>query len=142
MQNTIAMSWTDWRGKEHVREVNQLIDVRDFLGTPGYSMLLVAANTHLSAPDLKLFLEAVSQESEDTKWVNRTLTWIKKRRWMFQKPGTVNTNRCDVDGKQARAVCLMNANPKLSNRALERLLNENGIIRSRDWIRQHRCDKP
>lgn len=113
MKNTITMSWTDWRGKEHVRELNQLIDVRDFLGTPGYSMLLVAANTHLSAPDTKLFLKAVSLESEDTKWVNRTLTWIKKRRrWMFQKPGTVNTHRRDVDGKQARAVCLMNAKPQ------------------------------
>ena len=141
-RNFLTMSWTDWRGKEHVREINQLIDVRDFLGTPGYSMLVVAANTHLSAPDIELFLNRVSRESEETQWVGRPLSWIKRRRWMFQKPGTDNTKRpaSNLDGKQERAASLMGEHPKLSFRALSRLLKQHGIVRSPEWVRQHRCD--
>ncbi len=136
------MSWTDWRGKEQVREFNQIIDVRDFLGTPGYSMLLVAANTHLSAPDIELFLEMVSRESEETQWVGRPLSWIKRRRWMFQKPDTDNTKppASNLDGKQERAVSLMSEHPKWSVRGLHRMLKQNGIVRSTEWVRQHRCD--
>ena len=55
MSAKVKMSWTDWRGKEQVREFNQIIDIRDFLGSPGYSMLLVAANTDQSAPDIEAF---------------------------------------------------------------------------------------
>ncbi len=142
MSGKVTMSWTDWRGKEQIREFNQIIDVRDFLGTPGYSMLLVAANTDKAAPDIELFLDMVSRKSEETQWVGRPLSWIKRRRWMFQKPGADNRKFApsDMDGKQRRAVTLMSGNPKLSVRALQRLLKQNGIDRSPEWVRQHRCD--
>ena len=141
-KNCVKMCWTDWRGKHQSRDVNQLIDIREFLGTPGYSILVVAANKHLSAPDIQAFLGMVSRESEETKWVNRPQTWIKQRRWTFQKPGTDNTKRptSDPDGKQNQAVRLMNSNPHLSTRALVALLKERGILRSREWVRKHRCD--
>src|ERR1035437_1291700 len=101
MSDKVTMSWTDWRGKEQSRTVNQIIDVRDFIGHPGYALLVLAANSNppnqLSAPDIETYLESMG--------VGRSLTYLKKRRWMFQPLGTNNlTSR---DGKDARAVKIM-----------------------------------
>ena len=142
MENGVTMSWTDWRGKQHTREFNQNIDIQDFAGTPGYAILLVAANAHMLASDIEFFLEQMSRQSEETQSAGRPLTWITKRRSMFQKPGTADAKpaACDFDGKQKRAMSLMSEHPNWSVRALHRLLKKNGIERSKEWVRQSRCD--
>lgn len=105
MQNDITLSWTDWRGKQHTREFNQTLNIRDFLGTKGYAILIVAANAHLPAPNIEFFLEQMSRQSEETQSAGRSLTWITKRRSMFQKLGTDDAKPVawDFDGKQGRA---------------------------------------
>jgi hypothetical protein len=132
-----TISWTNWRGKEETRTINFVIDVREFRGTPGYSMLVVAANTNLSAPDIEKFL---SVEARELPLVERTLTWIKRRRWLFQLPGADNHKDplSDSDGKHAKACSIMAKNPKLSLRDLVLLLKKHGIKRSREWCRKHR----
>jgi hypothetical protein len=131
--------WTNWRGKKETRAINHVIDIREFLGTPGYSMLVVAANTNLSAFEIEMFLGIVAREFP---LVERTPSWIKRRRWLFQQPGTNNhkSPASDQDGKHARAVRMMGENPKLSVRGLSRLLKEYGIKRSPEWCRKHRGD--
>jgi len=133
MGDKITMTWTDGRGKEQVREVNPIIDVRDFVGTPGYALLLVAANTALSVSDVLRFF--------DIDCVGRSRSWIQRRRWLFQQPGTVNAiAKPDRDGNENRAVYIMGQNPTLSVRQLVVLLKEHGISRGREWVRIHRCD--
>ena len=63
MSDTVEMFWEDYRGNKRTRAVNQIADVRTFLGTPGYSMLVVAANTHLSVSDIERFLEIQARET-------------------------------------------------------------------------------
>jgi hypothetical protein len=134
------MFWTDGRNNPREREVNQLIDARDYLGTPGYSLLLVAANTHLSVADIEMWLQV---QSRTTPFVGRSLSWIQRHRWLFQQPNTDNTKNPEpnLDGKAAKAIEVMRANPKLSLRDLAVLLNSHGIKRGREWIRRHRCDE-
>jgi hypothetical protein len=93
MGDKITMTWKDGRGKEQVREVNQIIDVRDFVGTPGYALLLVAANTDLSVSDVLRFF--------DIDCVGRSRSWIQRRPWLFQQPGAVNAiAKPDRDGNE------------------------------------------
>jgi hypothetical protein len=134
-----TMCWTDWRGKKQTREINHVIDIREFRGTPGYSMLVVAANTNLSAFDIQSFLILQARE---LPLVERTLSWIKRRRWLFQQPGTDNRKSpaSDQDGKYARAVRIMAEHPTSSVRGLSRLLKTYGIKRSPEWCRKHRGD--
>jgi hypothetical protein len=133
-----TMSWTNWRGKEETRIIKQIIDIRDFRGTAGYSLLIVAANTNLSAMDIKRFL---SIEAREFPLVERTLSWIKRRRWLFQPEGTNNYKaQSDQDGNHARACAIMAKNRTLSTRGLSRLLKEHGIKRSTEWCRHHRGD--
>lgn len=114
------------------REVNQLMDVREFVGTPGYALLVLAANSkapnHLSAPDILRYLNSMD--------VGRSLTYLKKRRWLFQPPGT--TNSANRDGHDARAVEIMREHLALSIRDLVALLKERGIKRQREWVRRWR----
>lgn len=138
MSNKTTISWTNWRGKEITREINLTLDIRDFRGTPGYPLLVVAANTHLSVADIKLFLDA---EALELPRVVRSRTWIQNRRWLFQQPGTDNYKpQSDQDGKGAKAREIMAANPRLSNWYLSKLLKEHGIKRSKEWCRHHRGD--
>ena len=136
----ITMTWEGLSGRTVSREVNQIIDIRDFIGTPGYSLLLVAANTHLSIADLAwiLFMQSLALKKPR---IERSRTWCQKRRWLFQQPGTVNRiSRSDRDGKGERAVKIMGEHPRLSVRDLQALLKQSGITRSREWVRQHRGD--
>jgi len=131
--NSVSMSWEDGRGHEVTRAVNQVIDVRDFVGTPGYALLIVAANANLSGGEIDRYLKRIA--------IGRSRNWIQKRRWLFQPPGTSNpTSPVDVDGKDARAREIMRMFPKLSVRDLAEVLKENGVIRSREWVRIHRCE--
>ncbi len=128
------MLWTNWRGKEESRELNWTIDIREHRGEPGFALLAVAANTHLSIADLMRLL--------DMEGIGRSRSWVKRRRWLFQQPDTVNSpGKPNADGKDARAVALMADNPTLSVRQLARLLSESGIARSREWVRTRRCDR-
>jgi hypothetical protein len=127
------MSWEDGRGHEVTRAVNQVIDVRDFVGTPGYALLIVAANTNLSGGEIDRYLKRIA--------IGRSRNWIQKRRWLFQPPGTSNpTSPVNVDGKDARAREIMRMFPELSVRDLAAVLKENGVVRSREWVRIHRCE--
>jgi len=129
-----TMSWVDGRGHEVTRAVNQVINVRDFVGTPGYALLVVAANTNLSGGDIDRYLK-------DIAGIGRSRNWIQKRRWLFQQPGTSNpTSPVDVDGKDGRAREIMRMFPELSVRDLAAVLKENGVVRSREWVRIHRCE--
>ena len=137
-KDKVTMWWDDWRGNRQTLEVNQVIDVRDFIGTPGYAMLLVAANTNLSVPKIDQFLAIQARE---TPGVARSLSWIQKRRWLFQQPGTSNRTgpQPNTDGKLDRALSIMAQHPTLSLRDLTLLLGEHGIDRSREWVRMNRC---
>jgi hypothetical protein len=46
----------------------------------------------------------------------------------------------DKDGKEAAAIELLKANPKLSCRLMSALLKENGIKRSKDWVQTKRFE--
>ena len=130
-----VMSFTDGHGRRVTREINQVINVKDFLGTPGYSSLVVAANTHLSVNDVRQYLDLVAEEIPG---VARSRSWIQRRRWLYQQPGKDNSR--NRDGKDARAIRIMAEHPSLSVYKLSALLSERGITRSREWVRQHRCD--
>jgi len=127
------ISWTNWRGKEESRDVKYALDTRSHKGEPGWAMLAVAANTHLSVADLLRLLES--------EGVGRSRSWVQRRRWLFQQPGAVNSpGKPDKDGKDQRAREIMADNSTLSVRQLARLLSKARITRSREWVRIHRCD--
>jgi hypothetical protein len=113
------------------------IDVERFRGTPGYALLVVAANTNLSVFDIERYLRDVVGGLDA-----RSKSWIQRRRWLFQQPDADNSKgrTPNGDGQAARAVKIMHENPKLSVRGLVRLLGEHGIKREREWVRKHRCD--
>lgn len=127
------MTWTDWRGREHTREVNWVIDTRTHRGAPGHALLIIAANPHLSVSELKRLLRVLG--------VERSRNWLQKRRWLFQQPGTVNPDgiKPNADGRDDAALVLMRENPKKSLRDLSRLLAQHGIRRGKDWVRKNRC---
>jgi hypothetical protein len=139
VSDKITMSWEGNTGQTVTRDVNQIIDVRDFVGTPGYPLLLMAANTNLSIADLNwiLFMQSLSHKNPK---IERSRTWCQRRRWLFQQPGTVNAiNRADRDGNEERAARIMSEHPSVSVRDLTAILKDNGIARSREWVRQRRC---
>jgi hypothetical protein len=132
--NIEVLSWTDWRGKTHTREVHQTINVRDFIGTPGYALLVVAANPHFSGTDIGRFLYAKSLKVDG---VERGRRWLQKRIWLFRQPGT-HRALGNADGNDGRAITLMAEHSKASLRDLVVLLKERGISRSREWVRMNR----
>ena len=124
------LRWTDFRGREVRREVNETIDIRKFEGMPGYALLVLAANPHLSRFELWMWLKR--------RGVERSDSWIARRRWLFQEPKAPGAVR-DADGKATEAYAIMQANPTMSLHNLARLLAEHGIKRSREWVRKNRC---
>lgn len=129
-------TWTltlepDRYGREQSRTVNLTIDIRDFKNRAGFAYLLMAANPHLSVRDIQAVLTAVGAEHE------RPVGWISRRRWLFHGVGNAGAKQ-DADGKDKEARRLMAENPHRSNRQLVYLLRENGISRSREWVRKHR----
>jgi hypothetical protein len=112
-------------------------DARNVVGLAGYPWLIIAANPQLSNVSIERYLRHCEVDGAE-----RSLSWIQRHRWMFRTVETGNTKgpRADPDGNQARAVRIMRDNPNLSARGLSRLLKDNRIIRSREWVRKHRCD--
>ena len=134
-----TMLFEDGHGKQVSRDVHMTLNAADFRGTPIYPWLVVAANPHLSASDIWLFLMLEAQAG--LTGVGRSLSWIRRKRWMSQLPGTVNARgrKPNEDGKDETALAMMQAHPDVSARALVRLLAENGISRGKDWVWRNRC---
>ena len=128
-----GMNWIDGHDREVSCEVRETIDLRQFEETPGYALLVIAANPHLSRSNILQWLRL--------KGVERSDSWITRRRWLFQNPNASNAPgvKPDMDGKGKRALTIMRANPRLSLRELTRFLAEHGIRRSREWVRRNRC---
>jgi hypothetical protein len=139
MADKVTMTWVDFRGHAVERDVALSIDVGKFRGTPGYALLVVAANTNLSVADIQRYLTHIVGGQDA-----RSTSWIQRRRWLFQQPGTDNSAKNgrapDGDRQAARAVKIMRGNPNLSVRGLVLLLRKHGIKREREWVRKHRCD--
>lgn len=132
----LAFWWNDQHGKEVTRKITTLIDTGEFVGAPGRALLVIAANRHLSIGDLRRLL---------LHWgIERSTSWIQRRRWLFQDPATVNSagTKANADGKDNRAIAIMQEYPTVSVIGLSRLLAKHGIKRSREWVRRHRCDTP
>ena len=128
---TLTLDEPDRYGREQVRTVNLTIDIRDFKDKAGFAWLVMAANPHLSVRDIQEVLANVGEQHE------RPRGWISRRRWIFhgsQKPGT----RRNADGLDEKARKIMAENPHLSNRQIVHVLRENGIRRSREWVRKNR----
>lgn len=133
MGDTGKLFWTDGHGKEVSRPISYTLDTRNHRGEPGAALLLIAANTHLSIADLLRLLKL--------EGIERSRSWVRRRRWMFQQPDVVNSpGKPNRDGKDERAREIMADNPTLSVRQLAWLLSKSGITRSREWVRMHRCD--
>jgi len=133
---TGTLRWESDSGKEMTREVNFIIDIRDYKGRAGFPWLVMAANPHLSVSALWWWLWSEGGKNQ------RGESWIKRRRWLFQDPKTANGpgGQPNADGKDGRAVKIMRENPTMSARGLVRLLKENGIRRGKDWVLKHKCD--
>jgi len=120
-------------------EVNLVVDARDLVGLAGFPWIVMAANPQLSNDKLSWFLATCGIED-----VERSEGWIQRRRWMFrrksQHPHNTGGRPRDGDRNEARILQIMRDNPNLSARQLSRLLKERGCDRSREWVRQHRCD--
>ncbi len=130
---TQTLTWTDGYGKTKCVPVNFTLDAMNFKGMAGFGLLVLAANPHLTIPQLARLLEL--------NGCQRSCAWIQRRRWLFQPPdaeriGGRNTNM--TDGKDAAALTIMRENPRLSLRDLVRLLAGHGIERGREWVRCHR----
>ena len=131
---TQTLTWTDGYGKTKRVPVNFTLDAMNFKGMAGFGLLVLAANPHLTIPQLARLLES--------NGCGRSCAWIQRRRWLFRPPdaergmGGRNTNM--TDGKDAAALTVIRENPRLSLRDLVRLLAERGIDRGREWVRCHR----
>jgi hypothetical protein len=129
MTDTETLRRTNWRGKTETKPVKQTIDIRDFKGRPGFALLLIAANPHLSVTDILECLRLYG--------VGRSRTWVTRRRWLFHDEAGQGA-KADMDGKDSAARAIMVSNPRLSLRDMAVLLAENGIVRGKDWIRRNR----
>ena len=129
---TLALDEPDRYGRT-TRTVNLTIDIRDFKDRAGFAWLLMAANPHLSVRDTQDVLAQVGEQHE------RPIGWISRRRWLFHGKGNKGTQR-NADENDERAREIMDANPHVSNRQLVCVLKTHGIIRSREYVRQHRVE--
>ena len=137
MADKITMSWTDWGGKKLSRVVNQTLDIRDFVGRPGYVWVFLAANCHLSYSDMLLWLNSL-------EWKNgvRSQSWLQRRRWLFEDPDKVQSRgtKPNADGMDEEAIEFLKEHTATSARKLSRmLLKECGIRRGKDWVLKNRC---
>jgi hypothetical protein len=93
----------------------------------------MAANPHLSAPDIHDVLQSFGEH----QW--RSETWIKTRRWMCAPPDTTPLQP-SADGHDERAKRVMRDSPRLSARKVVNLLRSNGIVRPVEWVYRSRFD--
>ena len=133
----MAKTWTltlepDRYGREQVRTISLTIDdISVFKDRAVFPWLLMAANPNLSQRDTQAVLSAVGEQHD------RPVGWISRRRWMIHGKGKSGARR-NVDGLDEKARTIMEENPRLSNRQMVHLLRENGVPRSREWVRRNR----
>ena len=129
----MPIDWVDYNGK--TVKINTVADARDFEGMAGYPWIIVAANPQLSNAVLDRYLGDCGIDGAE-----RTPSWIQRKRWMFRRvsPGNHVGGTPDRNGNQARALRIMQDNPRLSLRQLVYALKESGIKRGREWVRKHR----
>jgi hypothetical protein len=129
-----GITWINGHGKKVTANINLTLNIEDFRGTPGYALLALAANMDTSVPTVEKWLWLVGVEV--------SARYLYRRRWMLQKPKTVNKPgpKENQDGRYAQAIRIMAENRTRSVRQLVWLLKQYGITRSREWVRQHRCD--
>ena len=134
---TLTLYTEDNNGHPIERKVHQVIDARDFLGTAVYPFLIMAANPHL--PAIAIW-EWLFEQSKQTPGAERPVSWIRKRRWMVQKPGSRLRPgvKANADGMDPAALEFMANNPGLSLRDLVVELRAAGIRRGREWCRRNR----
>ena len=131
-----TLSYKTNGGREVSRSVNHILDIRELTRTAVYPWLVMAANQHLSNEEIALWLEHVAIEHPA---VRRPYSWIKKRRKRTRLPDLIGP-RGNRDGNDSRAFAIMAApaHQTLSLRGLAACLGEQGISRSREWIRSWR----
>jgi hypothetical protein len=119
-------------------KLNPVIDIRDFRGTAGFSLLAVAAATQTRLPIAAVWQFLLEQSRiPGCERAMRSSTYLQRRRWMFLPFDASNvTNR---DGKDQLAFQVMAECPEASLRDLVGALKEHGVTRSREWVRRHRC---
>ena len=125
-KTTGTISWKNWRGKLETRPVKFTLDLRDFKGTAAFVLLVAAANKHLGTSDLMRLLETFD--------VERSRSYVQRRRWMVDPTKHPPGVKPGADGQDARALDILDANPRASARALVRLLAEKGIRRGKTWV--------
>jgi len=125
-KNTGTLTWKNWRGKEQCRPINFTVDIREFKGMAAFVLLVVAANKHLGTSDLIRLLESFD--------VERSRSYVQRRLWMVDPTKHPPGVKPDADGKDARALDILDANPRASARYLVRLLAQNGIRRGKTWV--------
>ena len=133
IQETEALEFKNGAGRKVTRLVNQLINIREFTHCAVYPWLLMAANPHLSAPDLSMITA-----DQDHDEVYRPARWLNKRRWMCGETRHQGGGRPNADGRDPKAFELLEANRYLSLRDMVRLLKEHNIVRGREWVRLNR----
>jgi hypothetical protein len=119
----------DRYGRSHTKAVNIRVDISAFTECAVFPYLVMAANPHLSAPEIQDVLRSFG----DFQW--RSETWIKTRRWMFTVGEPLAPS---ADGLDERAHRIMRNNPRQSARRLVMLLQSNGINRPLDWVYRSR----
>jgi hypothetical protein len=131
---TLTLDKPDRYGREQVRTVNLTIDIRDFKDKAIFPYLVMAANLHLSMREIQDVLLNVGEQHF------RPLGWLSRVRWLIHGKGSKGKSgaKRNADGLDEKAYSIMGANPRLSSRQLVYLLRENGIRRSREWVRKHR----
>ena len=129
---TGQLHWEDWRGRKNERPINFALDIRDFEGRAAFALLAIAANHHLGTSDLKRLLDSFG--------VERSRSYIQRRRWMVDPAKDNPGAKPNADGQDGRARKLLREYPKMSARALVRLLAERGIKRGKTWVWQNRCE--
>ncbi len=128
---TLTLGEPDRYGREQVRTVNLMVDIRDFKDRAGFAWLVIAANPHLSVRNIQEVLANVGKQHE------RPLGWISRHRWLFFGKGNTGA-KPNEDGLDEKARKIMEENPRISSRHTVRLLRENGIRRSHEWVRKNR----
>jgi hypothetical protein len=127
-----TLTYINGRNKEVTRDINFVVDARDFKGLHGEFHLLMAANPHLSGFEMWLLLAQHDIELSDTFIYNRRKMYRAAPRGRGPDP---ETNR-----EVARAFRIMAENRTMNPRRLAKLLREKGIDVGKDWVRLHRVE--